>query len=581
MKRYFKYIKPYWFLFLLAPCLMMLEVYCEIQIPSIAGKIIDSFVMGTSGDVIWGYGIQMLIYVLLALTGGIGCAFLATRGAVYFTTDLRRDLFIKIQSFSFSNIDHFGTSSLLTRLTNDTFQVQAMIMMSLRMGFRAPGMLIGTLVMAFSLNAYLATIFVVLIPVLICIIGTIVYMSFKRFSVFQTKIDRINGVIRETLTNMRVIKSLAREDVEINKFKDANDDLKQSGLRAFGITLLQMPLITFFVNIATVMVLYIGGVGVQNGNVQIGDISVFVTYTTQILMSLMMLTQVFIAGSRATACGKRVNEIFNTIPDITDGIDCNYSNNTTSSPVVSKGSISFKNVNFRYYKNNHENVLTDINLDINAGETVGIIGSTGCGKSTLVSLIPRLYDADEGEIFIDGVNIKNYSLSSLRDGISMVLQNNVLFSGSIKKNLLWGDETASDEDIMTATSGAAAHEFVSNFKDGYDTELGQGGVNLSGGQKQRLCIARALLKKPKVLILDDSTSAVDTATEAKIKNHLTNKLTDTTKIIIAQRISSVILADKIIVMNDGCIEAIGTHSVLIDTCKTYKEIYDSQMGFSL
>lgn len=574
MKRYLKYAKPYWLFFILAPCLMMIEVYAEVKIPSLAGKIIDAFVSGTSAQVITGYGLSMLLHVAIALIGGIGCAFFATRAGVYFSSDLRRDLFKKIQTFSFANIDRFGNASLVTRLTNDIIQIQGMVEMSLRMCFRAPGMLIGTLIMAFSLNNYLASIFVVLIPILVSIIGVIVYLSFKRFTVFQVKIDKLNKVIRESLTNIRVIKSLAREDEEIGKFQDANAELKESGLRAFGMTMLQMPLITFFINLATIMVLYLSGVGIENGNVQIGDISVFVTYTTQILMSLMMLTQVFITGSRAAACAKRVEEVFDTTPDILDN------NSSTNSSLIS-GNISFKDVNFRYYKDNKENVLNDINLDINSGETVGIIGSTGCGKSTLISLIPRLYDVDSGEVLIDGKNVKDYSLKELRDNISVVLQNNVLFSGTIENNLLWGDENASPNEIRIASSNAAADDFVSKFKDGYNTRVSQGGVNFSGGQKQRLCIARALLKKPKVLILDDSTSAVDTATEARIRNYLTNELSSTTKIIIAQRISSVVMADKIIVMNDGSIEAIGSHDNLLDSCTTYKEIYNSQMGSSL
>ncbi len=568
MKKYYKFAKPHIVFFILSPILMMLEVYAEINIPILAGKIIDGFVGGEDMSIITGYGIQMLGYVIFGLLVGISCAYCATRASVYFGCDLREALFKKIQSFSFANIDKFSTASIVTRSTNDIVQIQNLVETALRMFVRAPALLIGTLIMVFTVNSSLARIFIVVIPLLVVAITIIVLLSYKRFTHLQNRIDKLNAVVRENLTNIRVIKSLAREKNETDKFSNANHDLKESGVKVFRVTMLQMPIMTLAVNIATISILYLGGIGVMQGSVQIGDISVFVTYTTQILSSLMMLAMVLISASRALACVKRVNEIFDTTIDIKD--------NEASKITVTSGAIEFKSVNFRYYKDNNENVLADINFKINSGETVGIIGSTGCGKTSLVSLIPRLYDIIDGEILVDDINVRDYSLKNLRDGVGMVLQNNVLFSGTIMENLLFGNKDADENTVKEIARYACASEFIESFPQKYDTVLGQGGVNLSGGQKQRLCIARALLKNPKILILDDSTSAVDTATEAKIRDYLMNELDKTTKIIIAQRITSVINADKVIVMNEGRIDEIGTHDELLQSCKTYKEIYDSQ-----
>ncbi len=568
MKRYLKYIKPHLIFFILSPLLMIVEVFAEVNIPILAGKIIDGFVAGEEVSILWGYGFRMLFFVGFGLVAGISCAYCATRASVYFGCDLREELFKKIQSFTFSCIDKFSTSSLVTRLTNDIIQIQNLVETALRMLVRAPALLIGTLIMVFTVNSSLALIFVFIIPFLVIAIAIIVSLSYKKFGVLQKKIDKINSVVRENLTNIRVIKSLVREKTEINKFKTANADMKNSGLKVFRITMLQMPIMTLSVNVATIAILYFGGMGVAEGNTQIGDISVFITYTAQILSSLMMLANVLISASRAFACVKRVNEVFDTEIEI---IEYKSSQNK-----VINGSIEFKNVSFKYYKENSENVLSDINLKINSGETVGIIGSTGCGKTSLISLIPRLYEMDSGEILIDGKNTKDYSFKNLRDSVAVVLQNNILFSGSIEKNLRYGDKNADMNEVRQMAEYAAANAFIESFPEKYDTILGQGGVNLSGGQKQRLCIARALLKKPKIIILDDSTSAVDTATEGKIREFLQNELQNTTKLIIAQRISSVITADKIVVMNDGKIEAVGKHSELLENSLTYKEIYDSQ-----
>ncbi len=568
MKKYFKFINPHVLFFILSPLLMITEVYAEVNIPILAGKIIDGFVEGQDISIITNYGIQMLAYVVFGLCAGISCAYCATRAAVYFGCDLREALFKKIQSFSFANIDEFSTASIVTRLTNDIVQIQNLVETALRMFVRAPALLIGTLIMVFRVNSSLAQIFIIIIPLLVILITVLVLISYKRFAVLQKAIDKINAVVRENLTNIRVIKSLVREGDEIVKFSRANEALKTSGLKVFRIITLQAPVMTLAVNVATIAILYFGGIGVMENSVKIGDISVFVTYTTQILSSLMMLAMVLISASRAFACVKRVDEIFDTKVDIEEDYMSKYT--------VKHGDLEFKNVSFRYYKDNNENVLSGVNFKIDAGQTVGIIGSTGCGKTSLVSLIPRLYDIDNGEVLVDGINVKDYSLKNLRDGVGVVLQNNVLFSGTIKENLLFGDKNANHDKVKQVAKSAVADSFIESFPEKYETVLGQGGVNLSGGQKQRLCIARALLKNPKILILDDSTSAVDTATEGKIRNYLMNDLSKTTKIIIAQRITSVVNADKIIVMNDGKIDAIGKHEELLKISKTYKEIYDSQ-----
>jgi len=387
----------------------------------------------------------------------------------------------------------------------------------------------------------------------------------------QKKIDGVNTTVQENLTNVRVVKSFVREDFENEQFRKANRDLKESGLRAINVMIFTMPLMTFFMNFTSLAVVWFGGKQVMAGDMMIGDLTAFITYITQILSSLMMLSMIFMNASRAIASSKRIGEVLDEQVDLND-LNARYPDKQ-----ITEGRIEFKNVNFRYYKNNHEKVLDNMNLTIEPGKMVGIIGSTGCGKTTMVSMIPRLYDVDEGQVLVDGVDVRDYSLKNLRNGVGMVLQKNVLFSGTIKDNLKWGDENATDEEIRSAAESAQADGFVTNFTDGYDMKLDQGGVNVSGGQKQRLCIARALLKKPKILILDDSTSAVDTATEARIRMAFNNELKDSTKIVIAQRITSVKDADMIVVVNEGQITGVGTHEELLKTNQEYQEIYYSQM----
>ncbi len=569
MKRYGKYIKPYLSAFILGPVMMIVEVIGEVMLPAMMADIINVGAANRDIGYIISKGLMMAAIAFVMMAGGIGGAYFAVKAAMHFGRDLRGDR--KVQQFSFANIDGFSAGSLVTRLTNDITQMQNVMMMGLRMMLRAPGMLIGAVIMAFMMNASLAVIILIVAPALAIAIGTIIRIAFPRFELMQKKLDKLNSNIQEVLTNVRVIKSFVRGDYEEKRFAEANEELKKSSLDAFKVVIIQMPLMTFAMNVTIIAVVWFGGNQILNGTMQVGDLTAFTTYVTQILMSLMMLAMVLLQSSRAVASSKRISEALDTEIDLTDEAAAHKES------VVREGKIEFRHVSFRYYKKNHEKALNDISFTIKPGQTVGIIGSTGSGKTTLVQMIPRLYDVDEGAVFVDGVNVKDYSLKNLRNGVSMVLQKNVLFSGTILENLRWGDEHAGEAEIQKAAIAAQADAFVSQLPEGYETELGQGGVNVSGGQKQRLCIARALLKKPKILILDDSTSAVDTATEAKIRESFHTTLRHTTKLIIAQRISSVMDADLILVMEEGRIVGMGRHDELLASCDAYQEIYDSQM----
>ena len=576
MKQYKKYVIPYKSAFILGPIFMIVEVLGEIILPKLMSMIInygcgqDVTVAAKGPAYIIGIGAAMIGTALLMMMGGVLGAYFAVKASVNFAGDLRRDVFAKVQKFSFANIEKFSTGSLVTRLTNDITNIQNVLSMGLCMLLRAPGMLIGGLIMAFLMNAKLALVFCVVIPVLIIALAFVMKTAFPRFDVMQTKIDGLNSRIQENITNQRVVKSFVRDDFEKETFDRANNELKDKTLRAMKVVILTMPIMTLAMNLTVMAVVWFGGQQILIGDMPVGNLTAFTTYVTQILMSLMMVSMIMIQGSRAMASSHRILEVLDT------DIDLNDDNASEKDRLVTSGEIEFKNVCFRYYKKHKKNVLQNINFTAKPGEVVGIIGSTGSGKSSLVQLIPRLYDCDEGEVLVDGVNVKEYSLNHLRDGVAMVLQKNTLFSGSIMENLRWGDEEATDEQVKEAAKAAQADGFVSEFADGYDRELGQGGVNVSGGQKQRLCIARALLKKPKILILDDSTSAVDTATEAQIRKSFSTTLKDTTKLIIAQRISSVEDADRILVMDEGQIVGQGTHKELLESCETYQEIYYSQ-----
>ncbi len=577
MKRWFKYIRPYLKSFILGPVGMIIEVIGEMFMPFLLAMIINNGELGTL-TVGKSIGISAILIgiVLFMMSGGVCGAYFGAKASVNFAADLRKDIYSKVQTFSFANIDKFSTSSLVTRMTNDVTQLQNFVNMLLRMALRSPGMLIGGIVMAIILKPSLSVVLAVTIPLLLLVIGVLIKISFPRFQLMQKKIDKLNSTVRENVTNVRVVKSFVREDFETDKFEADNKDLKDTGMRAVKVMIFMGPVMNFFMYASVIAIIWFGhGIVLAEhgtvGGMRVGDLSAFITYATQILSSLMMVTFLLMTSSRALASGRRICEVLDEKVDIDD------SNAAMQEKRIEDGNIEFKNVTFRYYKNSEEKVLDSINLSIKSGTTVGIIGSTGCGKTTLVSMIPRLYDADEGEILVDGVNVKDYSLVNLRDGVGMVLQKNLLFSGTIAENLRWGDEYASDDEVKLAATHAAADKFVSSFAEGYDTVLDKGGANLSGGQKQRLCIARALLKKPKILILDDSTSAVDTATERQIREAFQNELSGCTKIIIAQRISSVMDAEQIVVMNDGKITGIGTHESLLKSNAEYSEIYSSQM----
>lgn len=570
MKRYAAYIKPYLSAFLLAPLLMLTEVFGEILLPKFMSMIINNGVADRDTGYIIRMGIIMVLTAIVMAAGGIGGAYFSAKASICFTSDLRDALFAKVQNFSFKNIDQYSTGSLVTRLTNDVQQVQNVTMMGLRLLFRAPGMLIGALIMAFLMNTKLALVILIVIPFLSIAIVTIMVKAFPRFTLMQKKIDKLNSGIQEALTNVRVIKSFVREDYEEEKFQTMNQDLKDSSLSAMQIIIATMPIMMFAMNVTTLAVVWYGGNIIIAGNMQVGDLTAFTTYIVQILMSLMMLSMVLLQSSRAIASVKRISEVLDTEIDLTD------ENASRKDLKVTEGKVEFKDVAFSYSNEGGEKILEHINFTAEPGKVLGIIGTTGSGKTSLVQLIPRLYDVTEGQVLVDGVDVREYSLKNLRDGVGMVLQKNVLFSGTIDENLRWGNEEASEEEVRSAAGAAQADGFVTSFTKGYDSDLGQGGSNVSGGQKQRLCIARALLKKPKILILDDSTSAVDTATEAKIRESFSTTLKDTTKIIIAQRIGSVESADKIIVLDDGRIIGMGTHEELMKNCEAYQEIYYSQ-----
>ena len=588
--RWFKYVKPYLPWFILGPLCMIVEVIGEVLMPKLLAYIIDFGVgneqeqmpawlaklydlLGTNSALVVALAVGMVLTAVLMMIGGVGGAYFGAKASVNFAADLRADIYRKVQTYSFSNIDKYNTGSLVTRLTNDVTQVQNFVNTLLRMALRAPGMLIGALIMAIVLNPRLALVLAVVLPLMLVVIVIFVRVGFPRFGIMQKRVDKLNSNVQENITNARVVKSFVREEHEINRFAVTNADLKRAGRNAMMVMICISPLMSFFMNAATLSVLWFGGNMVLSPDspMLVGDLTSFVTYITQILSSLMMVTMLFMQASRAMASAGRIREVMEEELDISDA--------TASRPDarVQGGEIEFRNVSFRYYKSSEGKVLDDVSLRIPAGSTVGIIGSTGAGKTTLVSMIARLYDPDEGEVRVDGINVKDYSLYNLREGVGMVLQKNVLFSGTIEDNLRWGDGDCDVETLRAAAESAQADGFIMSFPGGYASDLGQGGTNVSGGQKQRLCIARALLKKPRILILDDSTSAVDTATEARIREAFANELRGTTKIIIAQRITSVKDADLIFVMSDGRLTGMGTHDELFRTNTEYREIYESQM----
>ena len=572
MKKWMKYIKPYWPWFVLGPLCMIIEVIGEVRMPTYLQSVINAARDGSLTSAMgWQAMGGMILTALIMMAGGIGGAYFGAKAAVNFAGDLRADIYARIQTFSFSNIDKFSTGSLVTRMTNDVTQVTNFVGMLLRMMLRAPGMMIGALIMAVSIRPRLSLVFAVSIPLLLIGVAVVLRVGFPRFKRMQEKIDGINATVRENVTNVRVVKSFVREDYEEEKFGEANSALRDANISAVKVMILTQPLMTLLMQGTIFALILIGSPLILKNEMPVGDLSAFITYATQILMSLLMMSFMLMFSSRAMASGKRILEVLNEESDIRD------MEKADAGLRVRRGEIEFKDVVFRYYKSSEDAVLSHINLKIPAGATVGITGSTGCGKSTLVSLIPRLYDPDEGAVLVDGVNVKEYMLHNLREDVSMVLQNNTLFSGTIADNLRWGSQTAGDEEIRRAAAYAQADKFIESFPEGYETVIEQGGANVSGGQKQRLCIARALLKKPRILSLDDSTSAVDTATEAMIRKAFKEELKDATKLIISQRISTVMEADMIIVMDEGRVTGVGTHEELLSSNETYREICESQL----
>lgn len=565
------YLKKYKLYVVLAPLLMVVEVVSELLQPKLMTKIVNIGVANGDISYIIKIGGLMLLIAILGIIGGIGCLCFASLASQNFGTDVREDLFIKIQHFSFSNIDKFKTSSLITRLTNDITQMQMIVLMSLRMLVRAPLLSIGGIFMAFSINKKLTLVFLAIIPLVAITIAVLIKYSFPLFKVVQDKLDKVNTVMRENLSGVRVVKVFVRSKHEIEKFDEANEDYRDTTIKAFRTIVLLMPVMMLVMNGATIAIIYFGGLQVVAGTMLLGDVMAFLTYLMQILMSLMMITMVFMVFSRAKVSGDRIIEVLETDIDIVNP------QKTVKAPIT-KGKIEFRNVTFKYEGGSGEPVLENVNFIAEAGQTVAILGETGSGKSTLVNLIPRLYDVLDGEILIDGTNVKDMDLTVLRSQVSVVLQEAILFSGTIRDNLLWGKENASEEEIVCSAKNAQAHDFIMDLPEKYETELGQKGVNLSGGQKQRISIARALIKKPKILIFDDSTSAVDMLTEKKIQKALATELKNSTKIIIAQRISSVLNADKILVLGNGTIVAEGTHDELLKNSEDYQEIYYSQAG---
>ncbi len=573
-----KYLKGLWFAAIVGSLGMVLEASCQLYLPKIMGRIIDNGVTpvinGTAAAAdgrayIFKEAVVMIIVALVAIAGGITCMKLSSDVSQKFAARIRTAMFKKISSFSFKNIDEFSTASLTTRLTNDVTMIQNVTMMILRMLIRMPSLLIVASFFAVSINARLASMLLFALPLILIAAGVVMKIGFPMFRKMQKKIDALNGVVQENLIGIRVVKAFVREDHEKKKFKIANDDLSKMGARAAGMIILAMPLMMLIFNLTLVIVIYRGGVSINVGEMTTGDLISFISYVMEILMSIMMVAMMLVMVVRGKACADRIKEVLDAEIDIV-----NKDETLTSAKC---GKVQFEHVNFRYStQTDGDDILNDISFTAEPGQIIGIVGGTGCGKSSLVSLIPRLYDATGGKVLIDGVDVRDYDIEELRELIGVVLQNNVLFTGTIKENIRWGKKDATDEEIVAACKAAQAHDFIMRQPDGYDTVLAQGGLNLSGGQKQRLCIARAMIKKPKILILDDSTSAVDTATEAKIRNAFYNELKDTTIFIIAQRISSVKDADEILVMDDGEIKGIGKHDELLETNEIYQEIYNTQ-----
>jgi ATP-binding cassette subfamily B protein len=563
------YTKGYRIWILLGVACSVAEAVLELLLPRAMSDIVDVGIAGGDRAYILTTGVKMVILSLLALAGGIGAAVFASKAAMGFGANIRGAEYEQVQRFSFANIEHFSTASLITRLTSDVSAVQMMLFMGMRITVRAPVMLITAMVLALRTSLQLSQVYLVSIPILVVLVLIVVRYVGPFFTALQKSTDAVNLVVQEDLNAIRVVKSFVREDREIEKFDARNTQLRETAERAFGFVVTFMPIMMTLMGGTIIALTWIGGHYVYEGTMLSGDLMAFFTYSSEILMSLMMVSMVMMMLTRSIACARRIVEVLDEQPEIT--------NDTAEAGLaVENGQIDFDHVYFKYHPTAEGWNLRDINLHIPSGATVGILGGTGSAKTTLVSMIPRLYEVTEGSVAVGGRNVKDYTMEALRDAVSMVLQKNTLFSGTIAENLRWGNENATDDELRTACHLACADEFIDKMPDGYDTHIEQGGTNVSGGQKQRLCIARAILRKPKVLILDDSTSAVDTATDAKIREGFRSMLPDTTKLIIAQRVNSVMDADIIVVMDDGAIVGLGNHAELMENCPIYKEVYQSQ-----
>lgn len=570
MKTLLDYIRPYRMLAILAPLFMMLEVASELAMPKIMTVLLDQSVAQGDAGFIGKIGGLMLLISVVGIIGGIGCLITSSIVSQRTGTDLRKAAFGKIQEFSFHNIDTFQTPSLITRLTNDITQIQITVLMSLRMLVRAPLLCVGSIVMAFSINAKIATLFLLVVALLALAISLILRMAMPKFKIVQDKLDKVNTVMRECLAGIRVVKAFVRDEYETEKFTDSNMEYKNISVSAFKIMLLIMPTMMILLNGSIVAILWIGGYQAQAGVMGPEDIMAFITYLMQMLLSMMMIAMVFMFMSRAKVSLDRVMEILETVPDISDP-------ENPVTPKEAKVRVEYRNVSYRYQLGSGDSVLENVSFIAEQGQTIGILGETGAGKSTLVNLLPRLYDVTEGQILLDGVDVRDYRIRDLRQRVAVVLQETILFSGTIRDNIKWGKEDATEEEIIAAAKAAQAHDFIMELPEQYDTELGQKGVNVSGGQKQRISIARALIQNPDIIIFDDSTSAVDSLTEKKIRQALRESHSKCTKFIIAQRISSVRDVDNILVLSGGKIVAQGNHNYLMETSEDYQEIYASQM----
>lgn len=573
LRKLIPYMKGYERPAIIGPVLIVVEIVCELILPLLMANIIDIGINGGAGlAYILKQGGLMVALACLSMFAGVMATKYTATASMGFGANLRKGMFDKIQEFSFADIDRFSSASLVTRMTNDVNALQMMIGFALRMLVRAPVMLVAALAVCVSINARLSLILFLVIPIMAAAICLLMFFCMKLFTIMQKKIDNLNGTVQENLVAIRVVKAFVREKFENSKFKKSNNELTEASLRVGTRVIIMQPIMMIALYTAIVGVLWLGGNQVIVGDMLVGDLTSFITYISQILMSVLMVAMSLLQLSRAQACAKRIGEVLDTEPDIQDGESA-----VGAALPESQGKVEFRDVSFRYNASGTgDDVLSHIDLTIDPGQFVAIVGGTGVGKSSLVNLIPRFYDVTGGAVLVDGVDVRNYPIEDLRGRIGMVLQNNVLFSGTIRENLLWGKPDATEEEMIQAAKNAQAYDFIMSFPDGFDTHLEQGGVNVSGGQKQRLCIARAMLRAPAILILDDSTSAVDTATEAKIRTSFKENLAGTTVIMIAQRISSVEHADKIVVLDDDHIAGLGTHQELLAGNQIYQEIYQSQ-----